>query len=121
MRDCDNPKLLKAMGLPMQHMDQGLPTMTRAEEFLWIVQTALIANAVNLATDEKTKIDYRDAYSSTGVRIVMREAIRASKLIPEGMDVADAADEFCISMFRNHQDAVKRDEPEATVPNWFAR
>ncbi|MGQ0565758.1 MAG: hypothetical protein ACT4OK_11890 [Gemmobacter sp.] len=95
--------------------------MTRAEDFLWIVQTALLANAVNLATDEERKIKYRHVYSSTGARIVMREAIRASKLIPDGMDPADAADEFCIWMLDNHQDAVKKDDPGATVPSWFAR
>ncbi|MFN3952952.1 MAG: hypothetical protein ACK4LQ_00765 [Pararhodobacter sp.] len=95
--------------------------MTRAEEFLWIVQTAILANAVNLATDENQKTDYLHAYSSTGVRIVMREAIRASKLIPENMDVADAADDFCIWMFANHQDEVRRENPNATVPGWFAR
>lgn len=95
--------------------------MTRAEEFLWIVQTAILANAVNLATDENQKTDYLHAYSSTGVRIVMREAIRASKLIPENMDVADAADDFCIWMFANHQDGVRRENPKATVPGWFAR
>jgi len=95
--------------------------MTPAEEFLWIVQTAILANAVNLATDANKKTQYLHAYSSTGVRIVMREAIRASKLIPEGKDVADAADEFCIWMFANHQDSVKKDDPKATVPSWFAR
>lgn len=95
--------------------------MTRAEEFLWIVQTAILANAVNLATDENRKTDYLHAYSSTGIRIVMREAVRASKLIPDNMDVADAADEFCIWMFANHQDAVTSENPKATVPGWFAR
>ena len=95
--------------------------MTRDEEFLWIVQTAILANAVNLATDSDKKTDYRDDYSSTGVRMVMREAIRASKLIPKGMDVADAADDFCIWQFRNHREALQRDDSAATVPNWFAR
>ena len=95
--------------------------MTRAEEFLWIVQTAILANAVNLANDSEMKIDYRDDYSSTGVRMMMREAIRASKLIPKGMDVADAADDFCLWQFRNHRETLQRDNPQATVPNWFAR
>lgn len=93
--------------------------MTRAEEFLWIVQTAILANAVNLATNADQKTDYQHAYSSTGVRIVMREAIRASKLIPENMDVADAADDFCIWMFANHRDSVIEENPKAHVPSWF--
>lgn len=95
--------------------------MTRAEEFLWIVQTAILANAVNLATNADQKTDYQHAYSSTGVRIVMREAIRASKLIPDDMDVADAADEFCIWMFANHRDVERKENPQADCPSWFAR
>lgn len=95
--------------------------MTKQEEFLWIVQTAILANAVNLSTHDETKEKYLDVYSSTGVRIVMREAIRASGRIPADMDAADAADDFCIWMFGNHQDALKADDPEASVPSWFAR
>lgn len=95
--------------------------MTRDEQFLWIVQTAILANAVNLAGDDERKEIYRHVYSSTGVRIVMREAVRASALIPQDMDVADAADEFCIWMFTNHSDRLKQDDPSASVPDWFAR
>lgn len=95
--------------------------MTKQEQFLWMVQTAILANAINLSTDEETKTSYRDTYSSTGVRIVMREAIRASEVIPAEMDAADACDDFCIWMFRNHQEVLKRDEPKSRVPHWFAR
>jgi hypothetical protein len=86
-----------------------------------MVQTAILANAINLAADDDTRESYRDTYSSTGVRIVMREAIRASGMIPANMDAADAADDFCIWMFRNHQDSVKKEDPSARVPSWFAR
>ena len=95
--------------------------MKRDEKFLWMVQTAILANAVNLAPDNEQKSDYRQAYSSTGVRIVMREAIRASSLIPADMDVADAADEFCIWMFANHRDSVMKEDSTANVPSRFAR
>ena len=95
--------------------------MTREEQFLWIVQTAVLANAVNLASDDEVKETYRAVYSSTGVRIVMREAVRASALIPRDMDVGEAADDFCIWMFTNHNDLLRKDDPTATVPYWFAR
>ncbi|MCM2294761.1 hypothetical protein NAC44_20760 [Allorhizobium sp. BGMRC 0089] len=95
--------------------------MTKQEEFMWIVQTAILANGINLASREDTRDSYIETYSSTGVRIVMREAIRASRLIPQTMDAADAADEFCIWMFRNHQDTLRKDNPKANVPKWFSR
>jgi hypothetical protein len=95
--------------------------LTKQEEFLWIVQTAILANGINLSSDPSDREPYKDAYSSTGVRIVMREAIRASRMIPASMDAADAADDFCIWMFRNHQDELRRDDPTANVPSWFAR
>lgn len=95
--------------------------MNREEQFLWIVQTAVLANAVNIAGDPERNTKYRHVYSSTGVRIIAREAIRASTRMPEGMDVADAADEFCAWMFDNHRDSIKKDDPDAEMPSWFAR
>jgi hypothetical protein len=95
--------------------------MTKQEEFLWIVQTAILSNAINLASDAETRVTYRDTYSSTGVRIVMREAIRASGLIPANLDGSDAADQFCLWMFRNHKDSMQKGGSKHGVPGWFAR
>ena len=95
--------------------------MTKQEEFLWIVQTAVLANAINLSSDVDTRKEYRHVYSSTGVRITMAEAIRASARIPDDMEAADAADDFCLWCFDNHREAARRENPEANVPYWFAR
>lgn len=95
--------------------------MTKPEQFLWIVQTAALANCINLASRPDSDAEYRDVFSSLGVRIVMREAVRAAELIPGDMEVGDAADAFCNWMFRNHQEAVIADNPQATCPEWFAR
>ncbi len=95
--------------------------MTKSEQFLWMVQTAILANGINLATGEETRNKYRHVYSSTGVRITMTQAIRASELIPDRMTAADACDEFCIWMFKNHQDSVVKDDPNFSVPSWFAQ
>ncbi len=95
--------------------------MNKRDDFLWIVQTAILTNGVNLAADETTRVNYKDVYSSTGVRIVMREAVRASYLIPDSLDAADAADEFCLWMLRNHQEALQKDNPNSDCPRWFAR
>ncbi|GAA4169173.1 hypothetical protein [Shinella granuli] len=95
--------------------------MTKEEQFLWIVQTAILANGINLASDPDRRVAYKDTYSSTGVRIVMREAVRAATLIPKDMDVGDAADDFCLWMFRNHQEALLAEDHTTRVPYWFAR
>lgn len=95
--------------------------MTKQEEFLWIVQTAILGNGLRLSSDPELRDRYEDDYSSTGARILMREAIRASKLIPEDMDAADAADEFCLWMFKNHREMLRREDPSANVPTWFSR
>jgi hypothetical protein len=95
--------------------------VTKQDEFLWIVQTAILANAVNLGCDPESREKYRDVYSSLGVRIVMREAVRAGAMIPIDMDAGDAADDFCNWMFRNHQESILKDNPSKRTPHWFAR
>ena len=38
--------------------------MTKQEEFLWIVQTAILANGINLSANPDSREEYRDTYSS---------------------------------------------------------
>ncbi|NTE90154.1 hypothetical protein [Agrobacterium rubi] len=95
--------------------------LSKEEQFLWIVQTAILANGINLSGEEDTRTKYKASYSSTGVRITMREAVRAANRIPANMDAADAADEFCIYMFENHRDSLDNDDRLKKVPLWFAR
>lgn len=97
--------------------------MTKQEQFLYIVQTTILANGINLtASGDETAKKYRHEYSATGVLILMDEAVRASGLIPDSLSAYEAANEFCGFMLSN----LKEIEEEAsgkkmTVPHWFAR
>ncbi|MTI18702.1 hypothetical protein E1162_15765 [Rhodobacteraceae bacterium RKSG542] len=97
--------------------------MTKQEEFLWIVQTAILSNSISLAANSDTSHakKYSYVYSERGVRIVMREAVRASRIIPSTMDAADAADEFNVYMLKNLRDILDSDSSLKECPSWFAR
>jgi len=96
--------------------------MNKQEQFLWIVQTTILANCVNLASTPELGERYRHVISATGAGIVADEAVRASCLIPEEKDASAAAHEFCTYMLTNlkeaAQEAAKRN---MEVPYWFSR
>jgi hypothetical protein len=56
--------------------------MTTQEQFLWVVQTMFLTNAVNVASNPP--ID-RSVISVTGSIVAAGEALRASALIPQDM------------------------------------
>ena len=96
--------------------------MTKEDQFLFIVQTAVLANGINLSAQEKTVEKYRHEYSATGVMGLMLDAIWASERIPETKTAHKAAVEFCSYMLDN----LRAQEESATgermmVPSWFAR
>jgi hypothetical protein len=80
--------------------------MTKQEQFLWIVQSTVLANAINLSSQPESAEKYRRQISAAAVFISMDEATRASGLIPDDLTAGDAilrclgenADE---SQFRN--------------------
>jgi hypothetical protein len=96
--------------------------MTKQDQFLWIVQTAFLANAVNLASLHAEVDSNRHIFSATGALINADEALRASKMIPASFSVFEAAHEFCTFMFENLRDLEdsSRSVPLQT-PSWFAR
>lgn len=95
--------------------------MTKQEQFLWIVQTSILANAIHLSTDENLAREYLHVRSSTGVRFTMADAVEAAEKIPTDMSASEAADDFCIYMFENVRDGVKESSgEEMQVPHWFA-
>ncbi len=89
--------------------------MTKQEQFLYIVQTAILANGTNMASDPETRDRFRHEASAIGTMMLAEEAIRASELIPADMSAADAAGDFCGHMFTNLR------EEGQNVPWWFAR
>lgn len=89
--------------------------ISKQEQFLWMVQTRLLANAVNLASDPNSSQQFRHEISATRLGFNTSEAVYASERIPEDMDAIDAADDFCEYMLSNLR-------PEGMdLPYWFAR
>jgi hypothetical protein len=96
--------------------------MNKQEQFLWIVQTTILANAVNMASTPEFAERYRHVISATGTGIVAEDAVRASGLIPEEMSATAAAKEFCTYMLTNLKEAEERAaEKRMEVPYWFGR
>lgn len=108
---------LRVLGLIKEYRPRN-----KADHFLWIVQTLVLANAVKLASQPVRAKTFREEISAHGVFIAMDEAVRASQLIPEGMSAAEAASQFCTHQLRNLREPEERAQgKEATVPMWFAR
>jgi hypothetical protein len=74
-------------------------SMTKQEQFLWVVQTSLLAQQ-----------------EPDGVTTLMLEAIKASEQLPPDKKLGEAAGEFCEwALARLHGE----DDPKK--PTWFAR
>jgi hypothetical protein len=96
--------------------------MTKQEQFLWIVQTMVLANAVNMASRPESAEEYRTEISASGVFITMDDAVYASERIPEHMTAAEAAHEFCSFSLKNLSDEEERASGRPmSVPGWAAR
>ncbi|APT48402.1 hypothetical protein BSA145_21285 (plasmid) [Bacillus safensis] len=95
--------------------------MTKQEEFLWIVQAAMLANGINLASRPDAADRYRHEFSATGILGTAGDAVAASKRIPDKMSARDAACDFCGYMLDNLRDQTERAEAARQVcPAWFA-
>jgi hypothetical protein len=95
--------------------------MNKADHFLWIVQTMILANAVSLASQPVRAKVFRDEISASGVFIAMDEAVRASQMIPDAMTAAEAANQFCTYVLQSLQSREERAKGiKASVPTWLA-
>jgi hypothetical protein len=92
--------------------------MTKQEQFLWLVQTSILANAVNMASSDDNRDRYRHEISATGVLITMDQALRASEMIPDRLTAGEAASEFCGYFLSNIRET---EETTPQVPSWCAR
>lgn len=96
--------------------------MNKQQEFLYIVQTTILANGINMATDPETNVKYRHVFSATGAFNTAMDALEASKKIPGDMTAADAANDFCTFTLENLRDNEEKATGERMiVPHWFAR
>jgi hypothetical protein len=96
--------------------------MTKQEQFLLIVQTSVLSNAINLASIPEQANKYRHEISSTGVFGTMMEAIYVSERIPENMGAADAANEFVTYFLSNQRESEEHAQGhKLECPAWCAR
>ena len=58
--------------------------MTKQEQFLWMVQTAHLAQAINRSLDDDAK-NHRHEFSATGTIGLAADALYASEKIPDSM------------------------------------
>lgn len=85
-----------------------------------IVQTAVLANGVSVASQPELAEAYRDEYSANGVLRFMAAAVEAGERIPDGMSAAEAADAFCRYQLRHFRDAEeKASGTEMERPAWL--
>ncbi len=94
--------------------------MPKRGQFLLIVQTAVLANGVSLASQPELAEPYRDEYSAAGVLDLMAEAVAAGERIPDEMSAAEAATEFCRHKLRHLRDASQVAGTPVLLPQWLA-
>ncbi len=89
-------------------------------QFITIVQTTIINNAINLSQEEDGK-KRREIFSATGTLIVMDQLFHAAENIPKDMTAYEAANEFCTFFLKNLRDLEIKAGSEVTLPHWCAR
>ncbi|MDF3849437.1 hypothetical protein [Achromobacter denitrificans] len=68
--------------------------MTKAEQFLWCVQTAILSNQIALHRQFETR-DIAGQQAFSALDRTMALALIAAATIPEEMTVRDAVRDFC--------------------------
>ena len=74
--------------------------MTKAQQFLWCVQTALLNNQLLIARQIETKQTVEFG-SMRHIHSVAERAIWAAAQIPESLSAVDASRQFCEYAFDN--------------------
>ena len=95
--------------------------MSKQEQFLYIVQTAVLANGINLSSSPEMARRYRHEMSATGVLGLMNDALYASERIPDDLTAVEAATEFCAYMLSNLRESAEEAGAMIECPSWFAR
>lgn len=69
--------------------------MTKAEQFLWCVQTAILSNQIALSREFETR-DVAGQLSFNALDRQLALAVAAAACIPEDMTVREAVRDFCL-------------------------
>ena len=94
--------------------EPGSEPMSKQQQFLWIVQTRIIANSINRASLPDADHN-RHEIGQLEAGGYMADAIWASERIPLELDAIDAVDDFCGQLFR------KPNDPNQDHPDWLRR
>ena len=95
--------------------------MTKQDQVVFVVQTAVLTNSINLASQPEAD-RHRHLYSASGVLGLMNDALYASERIPELKSAFEAALEFCAYMFENLRKPKEEDSGKRMdAPYWFKR
>ncbi len=68
--------------------------LSKAEQFLWIVQTVIVCDQENQASFD-AEGQHPDRYSASRAMLASQAAVRSANYIPRGTDVTEAANDFC--------------------------
>ena len=95
--------------------------MPERGQFLSIVQTAVPANGVSVASRPELARACGDEYSTEAVLRVMAAAVEAGERIPEAMSAGEAAEAFCRYELRHLREAHERATgTKMERPGWLA-
>ena len=90
-------------------------SINKQEQFLWLVQTIILSNAMGLRSGPEELRTFQDATTVVGLSHAAAEALLASERIPFELTASEAAIEFCSFVLENLRPAGSR------CPRWFAR
>lgn len=74
--------------------------MTKSEQFLWCVQTALLNNQLQLSRQMETKVLSKHL-GIEHIHLVTARALWAASMLPESLSASEASLEFCKYAFDN--------------------
>ena len=94
-----------------------LQLLQKRMEFIAIVQSAYLANGINMAAQDRTRDKYRSEYSGLAVKNEMCDAIRAAHLIPGDVDSVIAADDYVSWKLFAAREGTQ--ETDAERPSWI--
>ncbi len=97
--------------------------MGKKQNFLWAVQTIVLANAINIQTeDPKYLKKYKHVMSASGVTGIVVDALYASKDLPESLSASEAAGSFCNYILANLREATEASTgKKMKCPEWFKK
>ncbi len=94
--------------------------MTKPEQFLWIAQTAILADVLSRASHPHHSLETHAAASSSTALSLSNQAVYASEHIPSDMSAFEAVHEFCLfTLWSPDEKLNDAERNRIAVPRWF--